>query len=544
MTSICAIPSTVNTLKHNFRHKLKHGLAAVLLVSFASATFSAAEAKTFRWSSKGDVLTLDPHSQNEGLNNTMSDHIYEPLVNRGKKLELEPCLALSWEPVNATTTRFKLRDKVVFHDGASFSADDVVFSIGRALEKTSDFAAYMQGIKEAKKVDNLTVDIISDGPNPTLLDQLTEVRMMNKAWALKNNAQRPQDFKNKEETFTARNANGTGPFILKSREADVKTVITANPKWWGKPDGAIDEVVYRPIAQDATRLSALLTGEVDFVLDPPVQDLARLQENKEIKILEGNENRTVFLNFDQSRDELLYGSKGKNPFKDIRVRQAMLLAIDANAIHNVTMRKLSLPTMSLIAPQVRGYAANLEKRPAVDLAKAKKLMADAGFTAGVDVTMDCPNNRYINDEKICVALAGMLSKIDIRVKVNAMPRVNFFPKIQKSDTSMYLLGWGVPTFDSLYTLQSILRTKGEGGDGTWNFSGYSNPKIDAIIDKLKTEVDFKKRATLTEEALALNQADIGHIPLHHQVIPWAMRKNVTVIHRADNRMLAKWAVIN
>jgi peptide/nickel transport system substrate-binding protein len=537
MTMICATRLNLNPLT---RH-----LGAILLAGLtAAAMINTADAKTLRWSSKGDVLTMDPHSQNEGLNNTMADHIYEPLVNRGKKLELEPSLALSWEPVNANTMRFKLRDNVVFHDGASFSADDVVFSIGRALEKTSDFSAYMQGIKEAKKVDNLTVDIISDGPNPTLLDQLTEVRMMNKAWALKNNAQRPQDFKNKEETFTARNANGTGPFILKSREADVKTVIVANPKWWGKTEGAIDEVVYRPIAQDATRLSALLTGEIDFVLDPPVQDLAKLQENKEIKILEGNENRTVFLNFDQGRDELLYGSKGKNPFKDIRVRQAMLLAIDANAIHNVTMRKLSLPTMSLIAPQVRGYAANLEKRPAVDLPKAKKLMADAGFAAGVDVTMDCPNNRYINDEKICVALAGMLSKIDIRVKVNAMPRVNFFPKIQKNDTSMYLLGWGVPTFDSLYTLQSILRTKGEGGDGTWNFSGYSNAKIDAIVDKLKTEVDFKKRAALTEEALALNQADVGHIPLHHQVIPWAMRKNVSVVHRADNRMHARWAVIN
>jgi peptide/nickel transport system substrate-binding protein len=517
-------------------------LAAFIIASFA--VLGTADAKTFRWASQGDVLTMDPHSQNEGLNNTMSDHIYEPLINRGKKLELEPCLALSWQPVDANTMRFKLREKVTFHDGAPFSADDVVFSVTRALEKTSDFSAYMQGIKEAKKVDNMTVDIISNGPNPTLLDQLTEVRMMNKAWAVKNNALRPQDFKNKEETHTGRNANGTGPFILKTREPDVKTVLTANPSWWGKREGAIDEVVYTPIKQDATRISALITGEIDFVLDPPVQDLAKLQENKDLKILEGNENRTLFLNYDQGRDELLYGSKGKNPFKDIRVRQAMLHTIDANAIHISVMRKLSLPTMSLIAPQVRGYSKELENRPPVDLAKAKKLMADAGFASGFDVTLDCSNNRYINDEKICVALAGMLAKIDIRVKVNSMPRVNFFPKIQKSDTSMYLLGWGVPTFDSLYSLQSILRTKGEGGDGTWNFSGYSNPKVDAIVDKLKTEVDFKKRADLTQEALLLDQADVGRIPLHHQVIPWAMRKNVTVVHRADNRMHAKWAVIN
>ncbi len=517
-------------------------LAMVIVMAIASPF---ADAKTFRWASQGDILTMDPHSQNEGLNNSMSDHIYEPLVNRGKTMAIEPCLATSWTQLNPTTMRLKLRDKVIFHDGAAFSADDVVFSITRALEKTSDFSAYMQGIKSAKKIDGLTVDIVSDGPNPTLLDQLTEVRMMNKAWALKNNAQKPQDFKNKEETYSARNTNGTGPFILKAREPDIKTVIVVNPKWWGKRDSeSIDEVIYTPIKNNATRISALLSGEVDFVLDPPVQDVPKLKEDKAIKVLEGNENRTIFLNFDQGRDELLYGSKGKNPFKDIRVRQAMLQAIDVNAIYVSVMRKLSLPTMSLIAPQVRGYTKEVENRPPVDIAKAKKLMADAGFGNGFDVTLDCPDNRYINDQAICVAIAGMLAKIDIRVKVNAMPRALYFPKLQNTDTSMYLLGWGVPTFDSLYTLQSIVRTKGLGGDGTWNFSGYSNPKIDAIIDALKTEVDIKKRAELTKTALLLEQADVGHIPLHHQIIPWAMRGNITVVHRADNRMLAKWAVIN
>ena len=519
-------------------------LGCVAALAMATA-LPFVDAKTFRWASQGDILTMDPHSQNEGLNNSASDHIYEPLINRGKTMAIEPCLAISWTQINPTTMRFKLRDKVIFHNDAIFTADDVVFSITRALEKTSDFSAYMQGIKSAKKIDSLTVDIVSDGPNPTLLDQLTEVRIMNKAWALKNNAQKPQDFKNNEETYTARNTNGTGPFILKAREPDVKTVFVVNPKWWGKRDSeSIDEVIYTPIKNNATRISALLSGEIDFVLDPPVQDVPKLKENKAIKIMEGNENRTLFLNFDQGRDELLYGSKGKNPFKDIRVRQAMLQAIDINAIYVSVMRKLSLPTMSLIAPQVRGYTKDVENRPPVDIVKAKKLMADAGFGNGFDVTLDCTDNRYINDQAICVAIAGMLAKIDIRVKVNAMPRALYFPKLQNTDTSMYLLGWGVPTFDSLYTLQSIVRTKGQGGDGIWNFSGYSNPKIDTIIDALKTEVDLKKRAQLTKAALLLEQADVGHIPLHHQVIPWAMRSNITVVHRADNRMLAKWAVIN
>ena len=513
------------------------GLACLALMSIA------VDAKTFRWASAGDILTMDPHSQNEGLNNPMNAHVYESLVTRDKKMALEPCLALSWQQIDVNTLRVKLRDKVTFHDGAAFNADDVVYSIGRAMDKTSDYKAYIQGIKEAKKVDNLTVDIVSEGANPTLLDQLTQLRMMNKAWATKFNVLRPTDFKAKEESYAVRNANGTGAYILKSREPDVKTVFVANRNWWGKRDGDVDEVIYTPIKSDATRVAALISGEVDLILDPPVQDIAKLKENKNLKIVEGNENRTIFVNFDQGRDELLYGSKGKNPFKDLRVRQAILLTIDAPAIHKTVMRGLSLPTMSMIAPQVRGYSKDLEKRPAVDIEKAKKLMAEAGLASGFDVTFDCPNDRYKNDEKICTAIAAMLSRIGIRIKLNSMPKANYFPKVQNSDTSMYLYGWGVPTFDSLYTLQELLRTKGQGADGANNYCGYSNVKIDALIEKLKTETDFNKRAELTKEILLLNQADVGHIPLHHQMIPWAMQKNVTVVHTADNALYAKWVVI-
>jgi peptide/nickel transport system substrate-binding protein len=517
--------------------------AAIIATSLPLASIT--EAKTFRWASQGDVLTMDPHAQNEGLNNAISDHVYEPLLNRGKTMAIEPCLALSWTQINPTTTRFKLRDKVTFHDGTPFTADDVVFSITRAGEKTSNFGAYMQGIKEAKKVDNLTVDIITNGPAPTLLDQLTEIRVMSRAWATKYNVTRPQDFKNKEETFAARNANGTGAFILRAREPDVKTVLVANSNWWGKRDSNVTEVVYTPIQQDATRISALISGEIDLVLDPPVQDVGSLKANPALKVVEGNENRTIFLAMDQGRNELQYSNvKGKNPFKDVRVRQAMLLTVDINAIQKTVMRGLSLPTMSMIAPQVRGYSKDLEKRPAVDIAKAKKLMADAGYPNGFEVTLDCPNNRYINDERICTAIAGMLSKIDIKIKLNSMPRVTYFPKIQNIDSSFHLYGWGVPTFDSLYTLQSVIRTKTSGGDGEQNYSGYSNPKVDALIDQLKTEADLAKRATITREALLIHQADVGHIPLHHQIIPWAMRKNVTVVHRADNRVFAKWAMVN
>jgi peptide/nickel transport system substrate-binding protein len=517
--------------------------AAVMFAALAVAV--PVDAKTLRYSSQGDIVTIDPHAQNEGFTNAFLDNIYEPLVTRGKELKVEPCLALSWQNVNATTTRFKLRPNVRFHDGTPFTADDVVFTVQRALSDTSNFKPYLAGVKEAKKVDDLTVDIITDGPAPVLIPQLTEIRVMSRAWSTKHNVTRPQDFKNKEETYASRNANGTGAFVLKSREADVKTVAILNSNWWGKMDGNVNEIVYQPIKQNSTRLAALLSGEIDFVLDPAPQDLARLKQDPKMRIVEGNENRTVFLGMDQNRDELLYSNvKGKNPFKDKRVREAFQKAIDVNAIKTQVMRGLSYPTAVMFAPQVDGYPKDLDKVAAVNRDAAKKLMAEAGYPQGFEVTLDCPNNRYINDEAICVAVAAMLAQINVKVKVNAMPRATYFPKIQNFDSSFYMLGWGVPTFDSQYALQSLLRTHvPKAADGDYNLGRYSNPQVDAAIDRLKSEVDPKKRAEIAREVTQIHMADVGHIPLHHQVIPWAMRSNVSVVHRADNRLTVKWVRI-
>jgi peptide/nickel transport system substrate-binding protein len=516
-------------------------LAVVALVG----AIAAADARTLRWSSQGDILTMDPHSQNEGLNNGFSDQIYEPLVTRGKDLKIEPCLALSWDRVSPTVTRFKLRPNVKFHDGTPFTADDVVFTIQRANMETSRFRPYLAGVKEAKKIDDLTVEIVTENPVPVLIPQLTEIRIMSRAWATKHNVLKPQDFAGKEETYASRNANGTGPFILKSREADVKTVAVLNSNWWGKREGNVTEIAYMPIKQDSTRIAALLSGEIDFILDPPPQDIPRLKQDGKIKVVEGNENRTIFFGMDQSRDELLYsGVKGKNPFKDKRVREAFQAAIDLNAIKTQVMRGLSVPAAVMYAPQVDGHPKDLDVVKKPDREKAKKLLAEAGYPQGFEVTLDCPNNRYINDEKICVAAAAMLAQVGIKVRVNAMPRTLYFQKLEKLDTSFYMLGWGVPTFDPQYALQSLARTRIEKtADGDYNYGRYSNARFDELIDKLKTEIDPKKRAELAHDASKIHQADVGHIPLHYQVIPWAMRSGVTVVHRADNRLTVKWVKI-
>ena len=521
----------------------KKYLAAALSAALFMPLLGSAE--TLRWASQGDILTLDPHAQNEGMTISASSYVYEPLVDYDKDFNLVPSLATEWDNPSDTVWRFKLRENVKFHDGSDFDADDVVFSIQRALAPTSNFKAYVNGIKDVRKVDDHTVEIETDGPNPVLLRQLTNVFMMSKDWAEANNATAPQDFANQQETYSARHTNGTGPYQLESREVDVRTVYVENPNWWNKDNkvGNVTKVVYTPIKQNATRTAALLSGEIDFILDPPAQDLQRLKQ--QAKVLEGNEFRTIYLGLDQQSPELKYSSiKGKNPFADPRVREALYLAIDPEAIKKAVMRGSSSPTGTMIAPQVNGWTEELAQRPASDLEKAKALIADAGYQPNeINFTLDCPNNRYINDEAICQAIVGMWARAGVKASLNAMPRATYFPKVQSADTSAYMFGWGVPTFDALYTLQSLVHSKGEGADGSFNFGGYSNPEADALIDQIKVETDEAKRTEAIHQVLKIHAEEFGHLPIHDQVIPWAMGKNVNAIHRADNRLTAQWVTI-
>ncbi len=525
------------------------GIAATVATVAAVLALAAAPVagKTLRWTSQGDILTFDPMAQNESLNNTFSDYVYEGLVRYNKQFVPEPALATSWTRLDASTWRFALRRNVKFHDGAPLTADDVVFSFERILKPASNMKVYAQGVKEVRKVDDYTVDVVTDGPNPVLLRQFVDAKIMNKAWAVKNNVVNPQNYAQKEESFAARNTNGTGPFMLKSREPDVRTVLVANPGWWDRLEGNLTEIVYLPIKADATRAAALVSGEVDLVLDPPTQDIPRLRQNAQVKIVDGSETRIIFLGFDQWRDETPYASvKGKNPFKDKRLRQALYQAIDVEAIKRATMRGLSVTTGSMIAPQVSGYTEDTSRRLPFDSAAARRLLADAGYGDGLEFTLDCPNNRYINDEEICQAIVAMWARIGVRARLNAMPRATYFQKIQKFDTSAYLLGWATATFDALYTLQSLIHSvdpKG-GADGNFNLGKYSNPKADELIGRIKTEVDDARRNAMIREVLQIHAADIGHIPLHQQVIPWAMRSNVSAYHRADNRLDARWIRID
>ena len=504
------------------------------------ATAPAANAKNvLRWASQGDALTFDPHAQNEGPTNTAVLQVYEPLVARDAKMVLVPSLATSWKAIKPTVWEFKLRRGVKFHDGTPFTADDVLFTYSRVKLPTSDFKNYLGGVKEIKKVDAHTVQIITTGPNPILPNQLTQIGIMSAAWAKKNKVQKPQDFKNKEENYAVRNANGTGPYKLKLREPGVRTIMTRNAAWWGwkQAGGNVDEIVYTPIKNAATRVAALLSGQVDFVLDPPFQDLGRIKGDAKLKTQQVAQIRTIFLGLDIGRKELRTSNvKGKNPFADRRVREAMYRAINIMAIQKVVMRGLAVPAGIITSPGVHGYTGALNGRFAFDRNKALSLMKAAGYPNGFSVRLDCPNDRYNNDEKICQAVVGMLARIKIKVTLDAITKARHFPKIQKRVTDFYMLGWGVPTLDSHYVFTYLYRS-----DGPWNGTGFKNNRVDQLTKAMPVTVDLNKRNAMIAEAWKIAKGAIAYIPLHHQVIVWGMSKKLTMPIRADDQPHFKWA---
>ncbi|UXH80396.1 ABC transporter substrate-binding protein [Roseateles amylovorans] len=514
----------------------------------AGSLFSVgiASAQTLRWASQGDMQTADPHSQNEILTNSINGQTYERLVSRDQQLAIVPGLATEWTQVKPTLWRLKLRQGVKFHDGSPFTADDVVFSIQRAKDPNSQISVYAQAVGTPKKIDDHTVDFQLDKVNPIFLQHLDTLFIMSKRWSEQYKVTKPQSFKDREETYAATHANGTGPYILVDRQPGVRTTFKRNPNWWGKFDGNVQDAVYTPIGNDATRLAALISGEIDFVVDPAPRDIPRLKQTAGVKVQEGPENRLIFIGMDQSRDKLLYGKVpgDKNPFKDLRVRQALYQAIDINAIRTKLMNGLSVPTGGLTPSPLGAFNdPQLEARLPYDLAASRKLMSDAGFADGFEVTLDCPNNRYINDEEICLALASMWAQLKVKVRVNAQPRVLMFPKLEKLDTSLYLYGWGGTITDAETLITPVLRNRSDKGVGNYNFGNWRDDKFDALAAASSIEADPKKREALIREVLAEFKAQIHLIPLHRQMIPWATRQNVTVQHRPDNWFELRWATV-
>ena len=505
-------------------------------------TLTPATAATLRWSGSGDVVTLDPHSTPDSFSDGVLNNVYECLLARDRKFQLVPSLALSWSTLSPTRTRFVLRSGVVFADGTPFTADDVVFSLKRLGRPTSNHREKTIGIADVVRVDATTVDIVTSAPLPSLLSQMAIAPIMSKVWLKKHGGIEPHDYAGKKESYSARHVNGTGPYTITTQEPGVRTVLAANPRWWGTREGNVSEATLLPIKSNATRMAALLSGETDLVIDPPPQDLDRLGGNSQLKIIKGPEHRVVYVSFDVARDKLLFASvQDRNPFKDRRVREAIALSIDSTVLQQKVMRGLSIPTGTLIPSGVTGYSEKAAQPRAVNIERARQLLTEAGYPQGFTVTLDCTNDRYVLDEQLCVAIAGMISRTGIVVKANPRPKAIFFQKtdVTNRETSLFMIGMGAVTADAMMALDSLLHTT-TGGLGGNNTTGIASPKMDALLAAARSELDPAKRNALLEEVQMLMRQEVWAVPLHQQIAPWVMRTNIDVTHRPDNYLDLRW----
>lgn len=515
-------------------------LAAIFLGALAATSF-VVSAQTLRVANQGDALSMDPHSLSESVQFSVTGNVYEGLVIRNKDLSLAPGLATAWKQTAPTVWRFELRKGVQFHDGTPFTADDVLFSFQRTQADGSDLKSYTNDFKEVRKVNDYTVDIETKTAFPILPEVLSLVYMMSKKWCETNQAVKPVDRRKGIENAASFRANGTGPFRLRERQPNVRTTFSRNGNYWGSIEGNVQEVIFTPIGNDATRVAALLSGEIDVMEPVPVQDIDRVNNAPATRVLAGPELRTIFLGMDQKRDELLYSNvKGKNPFKDKRVRQAFYQAIDIDGIKRTVMRGASTPTALMVAPGINGFVAEQNKRLPYDPEGAKKLMVDAGYPNGFEVSMNCPNDRYVNDSKICQAVAANLSRINVKINLQAETKGTYFPKILRRDTSFYLLGWTPSTYDAHNALNAIFACVDDKGAGQFNLGAYCNPKVDELIKKIQAETDKPRRNALIKDVFELHAADIGHLPLHQQALAWGVSKKVELVQLADNFMFFKW----
>jgi len=518
-------------------------LVATALFAALSAASLVGHAQTIRIANQGDALSMDPHSLNESLQLSTTSNVYEPLVGRNKDLSLAPALATAWKQTSPTVWRFELRKGVQFHDGTPFTADDVLFSFARTQMEGSDMKSYTNDFKEVRKINDHTIEIETKTPFPILPDVISQVFMMSKKWCEANNATGPVDRRKGIENAASFRANGTGPFRLRERQPNVRTVFVRNGAYWGPIEGNVAEVVFTPIGSAPTRVAALLSGEIDVMEPIPVQDIERVNNNPGTRAITGPELRTIFLGMDQKRDELLYSSvKGKNPFKDKRVRQAFYQAIDIEGIKKTVMRGASNPSALMVGPGINGFQPDAKRLP-YDVEAAKKLMAEAGYPNGFEVSMNCPNDRYVNDDRICQTVAANLSRINVKINLQAETKGTYFPKVLRRDTSFYMLGWSSSTVDAHNVMQALIQTPGEGGRGQFNLGAYSNARFDELTEKVASETDAKKRNDMIREAMKIHQDDVGHIPLHQQALNWGAKKNIELVQWPDNAMMWKYITV-
>lgn len=491
-----------------------------------------AAADVLRWSSQGDIVTFDPYAHTESFTSSVQHHVYEPLVRRARDLTIEPALATSWEMMEPDRWRLHLREGVKFHNGNPFSANDVVASLNRLMDENARARGNISTVTGVEMVDDMTVDILLDGPYPLLLNDLSGVFIMDEEWMTEHDALKPGNVSTGVTSYASTHANGTGPFVLESYSPDVATIMATNTDWWDTPQHNLDGIEFRPITSDATRVAAMLSGELDMISPVPLQDIERIDASPDFTVLQEPALRLIFLGFNYN--DSLHAMPGEtNPLKDENVRKALWHAVDLEAIHSKIMRGNSRTVGILVAPPVTGYEASIDVPLEFDPELAKTMLADAGYPDGFSTKLDCTNDRYINDEQICVAIKAMWEKVGVTVDLTTESRSTYFPKVDNGETDIYMLGWAtLPAMDGFSVLRSILSTR-DGESGGNNANGLSDPEIDALNQAAAVEIDEPKRVSMVSEALKIAHDKAYFLPIHQQPVAMALRSGVTVPQFAD-----------
>lgn len=499
-----------------------------------------ANAAELRWAFQGDAETMDPYGRFEIFTLGFLGNVYEPLVRYDADLTLEPALATAWEQIDDTTWRFDLRRGVTFHDGSAFTASDVVFSFERAMKEGSALAPTLGPVREVVALDDHTVEFRLERPQPILLNTLAFWYVMDEDWARSVGAEDPVNLREGISNAAALEANGTGPFRLVEREPGARTVLEVHDGWWDEARHNLDRVVFTPVEADSTRVAALLSGQVDMIDPLPLQDVERVAATDGVQVIQRPELRVIFLGMDQWRDRLLGSELDTNPFQDPRVRRAVWHAIDTDAIVQQIFRGAAQPVALMLGPGVTGYSETLDERPPHDPEAARALLAEAGYPDGFSVTLDCPNDRYINDEAVCQAVTSMLGRAGIDVTLNARSKSVYFNDILGQETSFYLLGWTPGNLDAIDVLKPVLHSRGP-GTGFFNIGGYGDDRIDALTAAIDVATDTADREEMIAEAFEIHRDAVGHVPLYLQYVSWGVREGVALDQRADG-VLPLWTV--
>ncbi|WP_425091123.1 ABC transporter substrate-binding protein [Tropicimonas sp. S265A] len=511
----------------------------------AICTALPAAAEEFRWSSTTDPQTMDPHAVNSAPVLGFLNNVYEGLVRRGRDMAVEPALATSWEPIgDGEGWRFTLREGVTFHDGAAFTAEDVLFSYERASSEQSDTRSWFAPVSEVRVVDDFTVDILTTAPNPIFPDSIANWMIMDSGWAEANETTRPDK---EQGNFATLNTNGTGAFRVTAREPGLRTELQPFDAWWGEVDHNITRAEFTPIQNPATAVAALLSGDIDMINPVPIQDAARLSQQPGVQVIQGIEARVIMLGFAHEADALKYSVTDDpgNPFTDPRVRRAVAQAINVPAILQTIMRGNAEAVSQMVSPAMRGYSKANAATYTHDPDAARAALAEAGYPDGFSFGLKCPNDRYLNDEAVCQAITSMLAQVGLEAQLEAMPVRGYWPRLREDDFDMYLLGWSPGTFDAEHPVRFLAATPNDETKlGSWNFGGYSNARVDELLPLIQSEIDEPTRQAMLDEVTAILQEDAAYVPLYVQPLLWGAQGNISLTQRPDNFFILRWVTVN